>query len=227
MKGKEIYFLGIKLADLIQIFGTIFLLIASIVSILSLFETRKQGDIIQEEFKINNRPYIVFKEPGLVNAVDYQKVADILESGGHVNLGSTTTFILTASLINVGNLPAKFKVSDLEIFGYPNIHVSKYKPDDGIIYPNQPIELGWYLSWNNRSEEYFQWRADEFHKKDIYYSFDEIQNVRIKIDYSVLGNPSRHFYIVMNNENYIFINQLQDNAQVTSREIEWKIIDSN
>ncbi len=224
----------IELAEWIQIIMAVILLLTLGVAIWSssitqgsLNETKRQGEITQKEFEINNRPYLSFEATGLLN-LNIQALEDLVKRNGNLEdlkFSSTTTYKLTTTLINVGRLPAKFDISDKKVIGYPSIYWSVCKPDDGIIYPGQKIDLCWYLQWNNRNEEYYKWLGKVISTHENYFP-DGIDIINIKITYSQLNSNKNEFYTELQSENYIYVTS-SENSKTIQKDIKWKIIGGN
>lgn len=148
-------------------------LVTAFVAILSY----RQGLLVD---KATNRPYLNFDlaSSKLVLVDDFQKTRKISPQ-------KLETFI-----VNVGNRPAHFKVTDIKYKGYPNLLITPEENAEGVIFPNQKVRLGWIILWDEEGEDYRKW-VNEKMDPITWCVFCDVQ---ITISYDILGASMKDSY---------------------------------
>lgn len=124
------------------------------------------------------RPYLTLKDTQLNPTFDLE---DVIKN----NKGfPKDEYKITAKLTNEGRVPAVFVVTEKSA-DYQGIVWSPLEPENGIIFPGQEINLGWFLGWDRATSTYFEWLNKRIENGNSLWF--EPNNATIRIDYKKIG----------------------------------------
>ena len=168
-----------------------------------------QAKILANEFQFSSRPYLTFESPDLQLNLSEEEIAR-----GEIIRG----FKLVVQLTNTGKIPARFKVSQKQSADYDDVIWTKFRPEDGIIFPGQKIELGWFLEWDEKSDAYEKWLGDQKSKKLFPIP---VKAVRLKIDYASLSG--KRYQTTLESE----ATRAAESKSAKAIESSWKVISAD
>jgi len=195
-------------------------IVATSAAIGALIFTGLQYHFLASDFALNNRPYLTLDldgESDLLDASSYkEKLEKALEGQGQI---PNERFRLAAGLVNKGKLPARFKVEKINL-GFPGVTWEKTNPEDGIIFPEQKITLGWVVGWDRSDPSYQQW-AEKQIKNDRWPFFEFMPE--ITINYGGINEHNMDYHSTLSLE----ITLLPENLYERVGRFSWKIINAN
>ena len=143
-----------------------------------------QGIENSKSFEISSRPYVGFKdlekidfkytyEDDLAKFLDANgSTQEFLKNGGDGRFlnQATTSYQLPFVLINHGETPAKFKISATS--SYPGVAFEVFQgSQEGYIYPDQEIRIGYFLEWNQADDKFLKWVFNKEERKSPFDMF--------------------------------------------------------
>ena len=182
-----------------QLIKDIFLILIPILSLISVMYFNSKITVTSENI---NRPYLSLVDSNL----EFTEPA--------IKSYRFNQFRFETYITNIGNLPARFIITNTNHVGYDEILWSPEEPIDGIIFPQQKIRLSWILSWDNDSESFLKWAKEEMNPAFL----SVIEKIMLRVDYSFV-----------NDNNYTYFTELQSeltrirNGQIGTSEFSWKI----
>ena len=124
-------------------------------------------------------------------------------------------------ILNVGSVPAKFKVTQKGNGIFDNITWVAKSVETGIIAPNQTIVLSWQIEWETSSESFTSW-----YKKTR--EILPIGDVKIKIDYMPINNLQKKYFTTL--ASTVVVNKkeaLSKDTEILEGVFDWYIQDMN
>lgn len=196
-------------------------IIAALTAIGALIFTGLQYNALSSDFALNNRPYLTLDlngESDLIDVSSYKKkLTEAIEGKGQ--LPNEEKYRLTAILVNKGKIPARFKVEKKNL-GYSGVTWEKTNPEDGVIFPDQRITLGWSVGWDRATSSYQAWVEKQI-KDDKFPFFEFIPQVII--NYGGVDEENVPYHSTLSLE----MTLLPENLYERVGRFSWKIIDAN
>ncbi|MBI4059531.1 hypothetical protein HY406_00530, partial [Candidatus Giovannonibacteria bacterium] len=191
-------------------------IIATLTAIGALIFTASQYQFFASDFALNNRPYLTLDLDGESDLLDGSSYREKLEKG---QMPNEQKFRLSATLVNKGKIPARFKVKTINL-GFPGVIWEKTNPEDGIIFPDQRITLGWVVGWNRAEPSYHTWVETQM--KDNKWPFFEFIP-QITIYYESINEQDVSYYSTFGMEMTLLPKNLYERVGRFS----WKVLDAN
>ncbi|MDD2785543.1 MAG: hypothetical protein PHS79_01465 [Patescibacteria group bacterium] len=118
------------------------LIVTTFFNMRTINESEKNLTLNQHQYQDSVRPYLTFVEPT-------SSIPGILSWVGDTT--STVTWRVELKIVNVGSLPARFVVVSQQFapFDLSQSEIRNFYPTNGVIMPNQEMNLGWFITIPN------------------------------------------------------------------------------